>query len=72
MKGDLLPVDYESSEEEEVEEVVVNEASKPRYSQSLIVYVCQVSAFMLTSIRFVCPSPPAPKRAAALGECLGC
>ncbi|XP_004075925.1 signal recognition particle receptor subunit alpha [Oryzias latipes] len=29
MKGDLLPVDYESSEEEEVEEVVVNEASKP-------------------------------------------
>uniref|UniRef100_A0A3P9M1B2 SRP receptor subunit alpha n=1 Tax=Oryzias latipes TaxID=8090 RepID=A0A3P9M1B2_ORYLA len=29
MKGDLLPVDYESSEEEEVEEVVVNETSKP-------------------------------------------
>ncbi|KAF6721629.1 Signal recognition particle receptor subunit alpha [Oryzias melastigma] len=29
MKGDLLSVDYESSEEEEVEEVVVNETSKP-------------------------------------------
>lgn len=36
MKGDLLSVDYESSEEEEVEEVVVNETSKPRYLNSFV------------------------------------
>lgn len=63
MKGDLLSVEYESSdegemeeEEEEEEEVVVRETSKPRYQMLALQYIFSVFSKVQVMCLFISSS----------------